>query len=80
MRAEPESSNSSDSESVDSDAEVIVIDCIQFNLNNSRHFLQLQEAFEKGALKPGLNVQEPAQRKFANNIVCFIKHEKKIHF
>ena len=36
MRAEPESSNSSDSESVDSDAEVTVIDCcIQFKVNNS---------------------------------------------
>jgi len=49
MRAEPESSDLSDSESVDSDAE-------------------LQEAFEKGALKPGLNVQETAPRKFVNNI------------
>jgi hypothetical protein len=36
--------------------------------------IQLREAFKKGIIKPGLNIQVGAEKTFANNIVSLLNN------
>lgn len=66
-----ESSNEeSSAEENSSDEEVkLKSKCLVLNYLNIDYVLQLREAFKLGIIKPGLNIELPAQKVFANNIV-----------
>lgn len=61
-------------------------DFVAYTVNMSFLCFQLQEAFAKGLLQPGMNVRVEKSKKYVNNAVsdlvtclltCFVIHSKK---